>query len=228
MKEEKQRLLFQEETAYEQQVQGMLNEAKLNSVKQLEKILQENNALSKQNLKSVITSLYKLYMAQENDRLHMITVYKKLKAYFPDQLTERAKSIINHLESIDRTMNQTTNIFVTKFGSSGSLVVSSLNEHLKRYESIRSDAKIIVNELYDILNFKVYTTKSANKFIKTDLTPDESLGKNYEYDADKKDFQIDDSDENDSSEEINSTDDFVEPEANDSLNKPVIRYKSLK
>ena len=53
MRAEKQRLLLQEETAYEQQVQGMLNEIKLNTVRDLNQIIQEQDLITKQNLEAV-------------------------------------------------------------------------------------------------------------------------------------------------------------------------------
>lgn len=227
MRAEKQRLLLQEETAYEQQVQGMLNEIKLNTVRDLNQIIQEQDLITKQNLEAVTKSLYNFLMAQENDRLHMITVYKKLKAYFPDQLQERSKSIINHLESIDRALNQTVTIFVKKFKSNGVLIVNALNDHLKRYDNIRADSKTIINELVDLIknSNKVETTKLPNKFIKTDLSEDN----NYEYEIERKDLNDNKSEENDddNSDETDESDESteqIEPKLDDLNSNSVILF----
>ena len=89
LKSDKERLLLQEETAYEQQVQGRLNEIKLNSARQLNQLIQEQTEINKKNFELFVRSMFNFMLAQENDRLHMITVYKKLKAYFPDELVDR-------------------------------------------------------------------------------------------------------------------------------------------
>jgi hypothetical protein len=94
----------------------------------------------------------------------MVTVYKKLKAYFSNELTERAVSIKNHFESIDNTINQTISIFVKKFGSNAVIIVDLLNDKLKQYESVRRDADSIKIELKQL---KLVTKKP---YIKTDLT----------------------------------------------------------
>ncbi len=99
---EKNRLLLQEELSFEQQVQGRINENKLNKIKDLNRVMQEQVDAKEKNLDLIIKSLFEFFVAQESDRLHMVTVYKKLQAYFPEQLTERGQSIINHLESIDK------------------------------------------------------------------------------------------------------------------------------
>jgi hypothetical protein len=164
LKAEKDRLLIQEETAYEQQVQGRLNELKLNSIKDLNQIMQDESELNKQNLDLIVKYLSNFLLAQENDRLHMVTVYKKLKAYFSNELTERAVSIKNHFESIDNTINQTISIFVKKFGSNAVIIVDLLNDKLKQYESVRRDADSIKIELKQL---KLVTKKP---YIKTDLT----------------------------------------------------------
>lgn len=182
LKSEKERLLLQEETAYEQQVQGRLNEIKLNSARELNQLIQEQNEINKKNFELIVRSLFNFMLAQENDRLHMITVYKKLKAYFPDELVDRAQSIINHLESIDRTLNQTISIFVKKFNTNANIIISVLNDQLKRYDDIKRETQTIISELENLKKnaIKPETTKPTNKFIKTDLTDQDSDELNYD------------------------------------------------
>ena len=118
LNKEKDRLLFQEETSYEQQVQGRINEKKLNTGKILDRAmsdLEQKLNLDDKDLETLVKAVNDFYIAQENDRLHMVTVYKKLKAYFPDKIKQRSQSIINHLNSIDKTLNETSSILSTKF-----------------------------------------------------------------------------------------------------------------
>lgn len=166
LEKEKERLLLQEEISYEQQVQGRLNEKKLNTVKVLNRIMkeEESKSIENTNLESIVKAMNEFLIAQENDRLHMVAVYKKLKAYFPEQVSERSQSIINHLDVIDKTIKETTDIFTAKFKLLSKCILPLLREHLKRYNQVREESKTIRSEL-------IYL---QSNHIKTDLRPTES------------------------------------------------------
>jgi len=164
LNKEKDRLLFQEETSYEQQVQGRINEKKLNTGKILDRAmsdLEQKLNLDDKDLETLVKAVNDFYIAQENDRLHMVTVYKKLKAYFPDKIKERSQSIINHLNSIDKTLNETSSILSTKFKQLSKCIIPLLKEHLKRYDQVKDESKRIRRELQNY---------QAN-YIITDLRP---------------------------------------------------------
>ena len=144
---EKDRLLLQEEISYEQQVQGRLNEKKLNTIKELNRVMQEQEKKPTVSLEPLVRALNEFFIAQENDRLHMVTVYKKIKSFFPEQLNERAQSIINHFDSIDRTLNDTVTLFSTKFKLLAKCILPLLKEHLKRYDQVRADSALVISEL---------------------------------------------------------------------------------
>ena len=164
LNKEKDRLLFQEETSYEQQVQGRINEKKLNTGKILDRAmsdLEQKLNLDDKDLETLVKAVNDFYIAQENDRLHMVTVYKKLKAYFPDKIKQRSQSIINHLNSIDKTLNETSSILSTKFKQLSKCIIPLLKEHLKRYDQVKDESKRIRRELQNY---------QAN-YIITDLRP---------------------------------------------------------
>ena len=166
LNKEKERLLLQEEISYEQQVQGRLNEKKLNTVKVLNRVIdaEESKSIVNTDLKSLVKAMNEFLIAQENDRLHMVAVYKKLKAYFPEQVYERSQSIINHLDAIDTTIKETTEVFTGKFKLLSKCILPLLREHLKRYNQVREESKTIRSEL---------SYMQAN-YIKTDLRSTES------------------------------------------------------
>jgi len=144
--------LLQEEVSYEQQIQGRLNEKKLTTVKELNRAMQEqeHRAIIDTDLKTLVKTLNDFFIAQENDRLHMVTVYKKLKAFFPEQIKERSQSIINHFDSIDKTINETTAVFSAKFKLLSKCVLPLLREHLKRYTHVRDESKVIGDEIRNL------------------------------------------------------------------------------
>lgn len=124
---------------------------------------QEQHTIANTDLNVLVKALNDFFIAQENDRLHMVAVYKKLKAYFPEQVYERSQSIVNHFDSIDKTIEETTAIFTAKFKLLSKCVFPLLREHLKRYNSVREDSKIIREELKNL--------KAKPSFIVTDLRP---------------------------------------------------------
>lgn len=167
LNKEKDRLLLQEEISYEQQVQGRLNEKKLSTLKELNSAMQDQSSKpdSQVDLEQLVKAVNNFYMAQEHDRLHMISVYKKLKAYFPEQIFQRAQSIINHLNSIDATLDETTSVFMTKFKFLSKSVLPLVREHLKRYDQVKTESKTIRLDLknlsmnYIATDLKTTTTK---------------------------------------------------------------------
>lgn len=171
LNKEKERLLLQEEISYEQQVQGRLNEKKLNTVKDLNRNMQEqeHKSIPETNLEALVGALNDFLIAQENDRLHMVSVYKKLKAYFPEQVYERSQSIINHLDSIDKTINETTSIFTLKFKLLSKCILPILREHLSRYNQVRTDSKTIRNELKNLQSNHIVTDLRSTKSPMVDL-----------------------------------------------------------
>lgn len=169
LNKEKDRLLLQEEISYEQQVQGRLNEKKLNALKTLNRVIQEQenwnkvkNFIEENSLKSLVISANDFFIAQENDRLHMVSVYKKLKSYFPEEIYERSQSIINHLESIDKTVNETTVLFTKKFKLLSKCILPLIREHLKRYDQVRIESETIRNELKNQKNNYIVTDLRSN------------------------------------------------------------------
>lgn len=193
LNKEKDRLLLQEEISYEQQVQGRLNEKKLTTVKELNLAIQElspNRLLSKTDLKPIVLAINNFNMAQENDRLHMISVYKRLKAYFPEQVFERAQSISNHLESIDTTLKETTSVFTSKFKLLSKCVLPLIREHLKRYDQVRDESKMIRSELknlrtnYIMTDLRAPTPKPEVKLIETATSSQNTNVEYYDVDGD--------------------------------------------
>ncbi len=181
---DKERLLLQEEISYEQQVQGRLNEKKLVTLKELNRVMQEQSSKpdSQVDLEQLVKSVNDFYMAQENDRLHIISVYKKLKAYFPDQVFQRAKSIINHLNSIDTTLNETTSVFMKKFKFLSKSVLPLVREHLKRYDQVRTESKSIRVELKNLsVNYIVTDLRTTIAPQQSTTTVVNSVNTNLEY-----------------------------------------------
>jgi len=231
LNQEKDRLLLQEEISYEQQVQGRLNEKKLATLKELNRVMQEQSSKpdAQVDLGQLVKSVNDFYMAQENDRLHMISVYKKLKAYFPEQVFQRAQSIINHLNSIDTTLNETTSVFLAKFKFLSKSILPLVREHLKRYDQVRTESKTIRTELKNLsVNYIATDLRTTTTKQHSTVTVSNSANTNIEYYDDvnegangNKDFDQDKFEDDDYMyyDESNSGSDDYEAVAVDSAKK---------
>ena len=98
---EKQGEIFDAEVAFNEILQAKLNKNKYEKSNELQKVQEEvssgkSNGIEK--LKQLYTDLFTLY---ERDRLLQVSIYKRLKANFPDQFKTQIKTISENLKGID-------------------------------------------------------------------------------------------------------------------------------
>ena len=135
----KQGELFDAEVAYNEILQAKLNQAKYEKTIELQKELKGTQT---EKVQKIFTELFTLY---ERDRLLQVSIYKRLKANFPDKLDKQAKNIVENIKLID-VINNKNKELMKKYKTDKKFEASVEKNVFALYKQSQDDALKILKD----------------------------------------------------------------------------------